>query len=114
MIWQESWSISMWYDSKFPRALSRLCPQNTHTRSGERCDLDGPIWRFPKEKLFKLVSQATVPSIVVEDCIALLSGLFVVLAPLRDEDFLYFLVESDDFFAFVVAQYVDAGGRGTS
>ena len=40
-------------------------------------------------------------------------GLFVVLAPLRDEEF-YFLVESGNFFAFVVTQYVDACGRWTS
>ena len=41
------------------------------------------------------------------------SGLLNVLISLRDEE-LYFLdVESDDFFAFVVTQFVDAGGRGT-
>ena len=52
-----------------------------------------------------LVSQA------VDDCECdseiLPEGLFDVLAPLRDQD-LYSLVESDEFFAFVV------GGRGTS
>ena len=37
-------------------------------------------------------------------------GLFVVLVPLGDEQ-LHFLVESDDFFAFVVRQDVDAGCR---
>ena len=26
----------------------------------------------------------------------------------------YFVVESDEFFAFVVTRYVDSGGRGTS
>ena len=40
-------------------------------------------------------------------------GLFDVLAPLRSEE-LYSLVESDDFFVFVLTQYVDTGGRGTS
>ena len=40
-------------------------------------------------------------------------NLFVVLAPLGDEE-LHFLVASDDFFAFAVTQYVDASGRGTS
>ena len=40
-------------------------------------------------------------------------GLFDVLAPLWDEE-LCSLVESDDFFVFVLTMYVDTGGRGTS
>ena len=87
MILQAAWSTLRWYSSDVPSVLSGLA-----------CKATSSCWCH-----WPTVPASTSPR-----------GLFDVFAPLGDEDFLSFLVESDDFFAFVVTQYVDAGGRGTS